>query len=129
MGFHLALGIFLRGVAEGEGVVAEDHRAARSEGLHVQAGIGTAMSRPALEPPQALWGGSMEGGFTGKDSLLAGEAGRDSAAPSSPEGETTLLARQGDSTHIRNSPIGEQRIHDLGRKWHLCSSIYLYPEK
>ena len=75
MGFHLALGIFLRGVAEGEGVVAEDHRAARSEGLHVQAGIGT------------------------------------------------------DSTHIRNSPIGEQRIHDLGRKWHLCSSIYLYPEK
>ena len=42
MGFHLALGIFLRGVAEGEGVVSEDHRAARSEGLHVQAGIGTA---------------------------------------------------------------------------------------
>ena len=59
MGFHLALGIFLRGVAEGEGVVAEDHRAARSEGLHVQAGIGTA---PGIAP----------------------------------EGETTLLARQGD---------------------------------
>ena len=47
MGFHLALGIFLRGVAEGEGVVAEDHRAARSEGLHVQAGIGTDPARPA----------------------------------------------------------------------------------
>ena len=94
MGFHFALGIFLRGVAEGEGVVAEDHRAARSEGLHVQAGIGTG---PALEPPQALWGGSMEGGFTGKGSLPAGEAGRGSADPSSPEGEATLLARQGDS--------------------------------
>ena len=62
----------------------------------VPLGPKASMSRPALEPPQALWGGSMEGGFTGKDSLLAGEAGRDSAAPSSPEGETTLLARQGD---------------------------------
>lgn len=62
----------------------------------VPLGPKASMSRPALEPPQALWGGSMEGGFTGKDSLLAGEAGRDSADPSSPEGETTLLARQGD---------------------------------
>ena len=83
MGFHLALGIFLRGVAEGEGVVAEDHRAARSEGLHVQAGIGTA----------------------GKGSLPVGEAGRGSAAPSSPEGEATLLARQEDSTRNNTTAL------------------------
>ena len=66
-------------------------------GFHpVPLGPKASMSRPALEPPQALWGGSMEGGFTGKGSLPVGEAGRGSAAPSSPEGEATLLARQED---------------------------------
>ena len=67
MGFHLALGLFLRGVAEGEGVVAEDHRAARSEGLHVQAGIGTA---PAIV-------GRQHGGWIHREGFAAGRRGRE----------------------------------------------------
>ena len=66
MGFHLALGIFLRGVAEGEGVVAEDHRAARSEGLHVQAGIGTA---PGIV-------GRQHGGRIHREGFVADSPGR-----------------------------------------------------
>ena len=67
MGFHLALGIFLRGVAEGEGVVAEDHRAARSEGLHVQAGIGTA---PGIV-------GRQHGGRIHREGFVASRRGRE----------------------------------------------------
>ena len=73
MGFHFALGIFLRGVAEGEGVVAEDHRAARSEGLHVQAGIGTA---PGIVGRQRIVG-RQHGGRIHREGFAAGRRGRE----------------------------------------------------
>ena len=101
MGFHLALGIFLRGVAEGEGVVAEDHRAARSEGLHVQAGIGTDVQAGIGTAPGIV--GRQHGGWIHREGFAAGRRGKERLRrPLFPRGRNHPARPAGDSTKTDN---------------------------
>ena len=94
MGFHFALGIFLRGVAEGEGVVAEDHRAARSESLHVQAGIGTAPGIVGRQHGRRIHWEGFAAGRRGRDGLRRPLFPRGRSHPARPAGGARL--KQGD---------------------------------